>query len=53
MWNPGLKTQSSNKQEQENLDERLENLPKQKELVPQDRDSAEKLQHHFSVSEMR
>ncbi|XP_059129094.1 disks large homolog 5-like [Peromyscus eremicus] len=40
-------------QEQENLEERLKDLLKQKELVTQQRDLAEKLQHHFSVSEMR
>ncbi|XP_059129096.1 disks large homolog 5-like [Peromyscus eremicus] len=48
-----LRTQSSNAQEQENLEERLKDLLKQKELVTQQRDLAEKLQHHFSVSEMR
>ncbi|XP_059130014.1 disks large homolog 5-like isoform X2 [Peromyscus eremicus] len=40
-------------QEQESLDERLKNLLKQKEVVTQQGDLAEKLQHHFSVSEMR
>ncbi|KAL1789511.1 Disks large-like 5 [Sigmodon hispidus] len=35
-------------QEPEGTDERLENLLKQKEPVTQERDSAEKLQHHFS-----
>ncbi|XP_076400380.1 disks large homolog 5-like isoform X1 [Peromyscus maniculatus bairdii] len=40
-------------QEQESLDERPKDLLKQKELVTQQEDLAEKLQHHFSVSEMR
>ncbi|XP_059130022.1 uncharacterized protein LOC131919653 isoform X7 [Peromyscus eremicus] len=40
-------------QEQESLDERLKDLLKQMELVTQQEDLAEKLQHHFSVSEMR
>nr|XP_042140215.1 nucleoporin GLE1-like isoform X2 [Peromyscus maniculatus bairdii] len=40
-------------QEQESLDERLKDLLKQKELVAQQEDLAEKLQHHFNVSEMR
>ncbi|XP_059108578.1 disks large homolog 5-like isoform X2 [Peromyscus eremicus] len=40
-------------QEQESLDEILKDLLKQKELVTQQRDLAEKLQHHFSVTEMR
>ncbi|XP_052588293.1 RB1-inducible coiled-coil protein 1-like [Peromyscus californicus insignis] len=40
-------------QEQENLEETLKDLLKQKELVTQQRDLAEKLQHHFNVSEMR
>lgn len=55
MWvsNPSLRTQSSNEQEQERLDERLENLQKQKELVTQQRDLAEKLQYHINVPEMR
>ncbi|XP_059130065.1 disks large homolog 5-like isoform X2 [Peromyscus eremicus] len=40
-------------QEQKSLDERLKDLLKQKELVTQQEDLAEKLQHHFSVSEIR
>ncbi|XP_076400166.1 uncharacterized protein LOC143267151 [Peromyscus maniculatus bairdii] len=40
-------------QEQESLDEKLKGLLNQKELVTQQRDLAEKLQHHFSVYEMR
>ncbi|CAO2591009.1 Disks large homolog 5 [Lemmus lemmus] len=39
-------------QEQESLDERLKNLLKQ-EMVGQQRDLAEKLQHQISVPEMR
>nr|XP_042140511.1 nucleoporin GLE1-like isoform X2 [Peromyscus maniculatus bairdii] len=40
-------------QEQESLDERLKGLLKQKELVTLQEDLVEKLQHHFSDSEMR
>ncbi|XP_060247682.1 disks large homolog 5-like [Meriones unguiculatus] len=40
-------------QEQEGLEERLEDTTKQKELVTQQRDLAEKSQHHFNDSEMR
>ncbi|XP_076400926.1 disks large homolog 5-like isoform X1 [Peromyscus maniculatus bairdii] len=40
-------------QEQESLDEKLKGLLNQKELVTQQRDLAEKLQHHFRVYEMR
>nr|XP_042140513.1 uncharacterized protein LOC107401188 isoform X4 [Peromyscus maniculatus bairdii] len=39
-------------QEQESLDERLKGLLKQKELVTLQEDLVEKLQHHFSDSEM-
>ena len=51
--NPPVRTQSSNEQEQESLDEGLKNVLKQKELVTQHGDLAEKLQHHGSVPEMR
>ena len=51
--NPPVRTQSSNEQEQESLDEGLKNVLKQKELVTQHGDLAEKLQHHLSVPEMR
>ncbi|XP_076400396.1 disks large homolog 5-like isoform X2 [Peromyscus maniculatus bairdii] len=40
-------------QEQESLDERLKGLLKQKELVTLQEDLVEKLQQHFSDSEMR
>ncbi|KAM7321606.1 hypothetical protein ACRRTK_019698 [Alexandromys fortis] len=40
-------------QEQESLEEGLKNVLKQKELVTQHGDLAEKLQHHLSVPEMR
>ncbi|XP_036034640.1 uncharacterized protein LOC118578093 [Onychomys torridus] len=39
-------------QDQEHLDERPKDLLKQKELVTQQEDLADKLQHHFNVSEM-
>lgn len=51
--NPPVRTQSSNEQEQESLDEGLKNGLKQKELVTQHGDLAEKVQHHASVPEMR
>ncbi|KAK7801483.1 hypothetical protein U0070_006646 [Myodes glareolus] len=51
--NPPVRTQSSNEQEEESLDEGLKNVLKQKELVTQHGDLAKKLQHHVSVPEMR
>ncbi|XP_040596507.1 uncharacterized protein LOC121137821 isoform X2 [Mesocricetus auratus] len=44
---------SEQHQEEENLDERPKNLLKQKELITQHRDLAEKMEHHFSVLEKR
>ena len=41
--NPPVRTQSSNEQEQESLDEGLKNALKQKALVTQHGDLAEKL----------
>ncbi|ERE88190.1 putative disks large-like protein [Cricetulus griseus] len=40
-------------QEEESLDERLKNLLKQEELITQHRELAEKMEHCFSVLEMR
>ncbi|ERE87698.1 putative disks large-like protein, partial [Cricetulus griseus] len=40
-------------QEEDNMDERLKNLLKQKEVLTQQRELAEKLQHQFNISEMR
>ena len=48
-----MRMQSSNEQEQESLDERLKNLLNQGKLATQQRDFAEKLQHHVSVPKMR
>ncbi|XP_040597173.1 disks large homolog 5-like [Mesocricetus auratus] len=45
--------QSSNVQELKRLAERIEVLLKQKEMVTEKKDLAEKLQHHFDVSQMR
>ncbi|XP_076410627.1 uncharacterized protein LOC143269397 [Peromyscus maniculatus bairdii] len=51
--NPLLKTQCSNEQEHQRLEEDLQSLLKQKELLTRQRDLAAKLQHHFTVSQMR
>ncbi|XP_035308971.1 uncharacterized protein LOC113832552 [Cricetulus griseus] len=40
-------------QEEDNMDESLKNLLKQEEVVTQQRELAEKLQHQFNISEMR
>ncbi|XP_059108426.1 disks large homolog 5-like isoform X3 [Peromyscus eremicus] len=40
-------------QEHQRLEENLQSLRKQKELLTQQRDLAVKLQHHFTVSQMR
>ena len=48
-----MRIQSPNEQEQKSLDEGLKKPLKQKELVTQHRDLAEKLQHQISVPEMR
>ncbi|CAO2638004.1 hypothetical protein LEMLEM_LOCUS24263, partial [Lemmus lemmus] len=48
-----LRTQSSNEQELKGLVERLQCLLKQKETDTQEKDLAEKLQHHFEFSQMR
>lgn len=51
--NPPVRKQSSNEQEFKRLEESLQFLQKQKEMVTQERDLAEKLQHDFEVSQMR
>lgn len=53
LWrsNPPLRTKTSNEQEEESLDERPKNLMKQKQLITQHRDLAEKMEHPFSVLE--
>nr|XP_042126379.1 disks large homolog 5-like isoform X1 [Peromyscus maniculatus bairdii] len=45
--------QTQQQQEFERLEGSLQVLRKQKEMITQEKDLAEKLQHHFEVSQMR
>ena len=50
---PPLTTQSSNELELKRLEESLQLLWRQREMPMQEKDLAEKLQHHFEVSQLR
>ena len=50
---PILTAQSSNEQEHQTLKEKLQSLLKQKEMITQQKEWAAKMQHHFTVSQMR
>ena len=51
--NPALRTQSSNEQEHQRLEEHLQFLLKRKKLASQQRDLAGEQQHQFTESQMR
>ncbi|XP_076410596.1 disks large homolog 5-like isoform X1 [Peromyscus maniculatus bairdii] len=49
----GVSQLNSSTMEHQRLEEDLQSLMKQKELLTRQRDLAAKLQHHFTVSQMR
>ena len=53
MYNPPLRTPSSNEQHMERMEEMLQYVVKQKEMAIKQKELARKLQHHFDVLQMR
>lgn len=53
LFNPLLRIQSSNVQEQQRLEENLQSQWRESELVIQKRNLAGKLQHYLTVSQIR